>query len=178
LHYNRYRYYDPLVGRYLSPDPLGLAAGLNTYAYVPNTSGWIDPYGLANKRCPTGKKIYRELSAEDRALLDAGKTILPKGTGDRGAKNIVKHVQGGDTGLISTSLTKEATRKFKSGHGLVEIDVDQLEATGSTVIDHGNVMQAVRREGRAIDIRNATESQEVMIKGGIDPSAVRIIEDE
>lgn len=27
LHYNRFRYYDPEAGQYLSPDPIGLAGG-------------------------------------------------------------------------------------------------------------------------------------------------------
>nr|WP_269467556.1 MULTISPECIES: RHS repeat-associated core domain-containing protein [Burkholderia] len=27
LHYNRHRYYDPEVGRYISLDPIGLQAG-------------------------------------------------------------------------------------------------------------------------------------------------------
>ncbi|HWC81749.1 MAG TPA: RHS repeat-associated core domain-containing protein [Pseudonocardiaceae bacterium] len=46
LHYNRYRYYDPANGRYLSDDPLGLAPGPNPRAYVSNPTGWIDPMGL------------------------------------------------------------------------------------------------------------------------------------
>ncbi|NES11940.1 RHS repeat-associated core domain-containing protein, partial [Pseudomonas laurentiana] len=28
LHYNRYRYYDPLTGRFISKDPIGYAGGL------------------------------------------------------------------------------------------------------------------------------------------------------
>lgn len=47
LYYNGYRYYDPAIGRYTTPDPLGLAGGENQYAYVnqqPNQ--YFDPQGL------------------------------------------------------------------------------------------------------------------------------------
>ncbi|AZV26101.1 type IV secretion protein Rhs [Pseudomonas syringae] len=53
LHYNRHRYYDPEVGRYLTPDPVKLAGGLNQYRYVPNPTGWVDPLGLSCN-CPGG----------------------------------------------------------------------------------------------------------------------------
>ncbi len=46
-HYNIYRSYDPATGRYLTSDPLGVAAGFNTYAYVKNDPlNRIDPLGL------------------------------------------------------------------------------------------------------------------------------------
>jgi RHS repeat-associated protein len=56
LHYNRHRYYNPDIGRYLTPDPVKLAGGINGYQYVPNPTGWIDPLGLSckNKNCPDG----------------------------------------------------------------------------------------------------------------------------
>ncbi|MFF4901667.1 RHS repeat-associated core domain-containing protein [Streptomyces sp. NPDC001068] len=47
LHYNYHRYYDPALGRYLSPDPIGLGGGPNPGWYVPNPTVWIDPFGLA-----------------------------------------------------------------------------------------------------------------------------------
>ncbi|MDP2198847.1 MAG: RHS repeat-associated core domain-containing protein, partial [Sulfurimicrobium sp.] len=47
LHYNRQRYYDPDLGQYLTPDPLGTPDGPNPYAYVAfNPLGFIDPDGL------------------------------------------------------------------------------------------------------------------------------------
>ncbi|MGF6397103.1 RHS repeat-associated protein [Pseudomonas frederiksbergensis] len=52
LHYNRNRYYDPEIGRYLTPDPIKLAGGLNQYQYTPNPTGWVDPLGLACLPCP------------------------------------------------------------------------------------------------------------------------------
>ena len=46
LHYNQQRYYDPVTGSYLTPDPLGLAPAPNPHAYVPNPLIQIDPLGL------------------------------------------------------------------------------------------------------------------------------------
>ncbi|WP_261888066.1 RHS repeat protein [Vibrio rhizosphaerae] len=51
LHYNRHRYYSPSTGRFITPDPIGLAGGLNNYQYVKNPTGWIDPLGLSQKPC-------------------------------------------------------------------------------------------------------------------------------
>ncbi|MDD2468988.1 MAG: RHS repeat-associated core domain-containing protein, partial [Desulfobulbus sp.] len=45
--YNWNRFYDPETGRYLSPDPIGLAGGMNLYSYVSNDPvNWIDPEGF------------------------------------------------------------------------------------------------------------------------------------
>lgn len=47
LVYNFHRYYDPEVGRYISPDPINLAGGLNLYAYCPDPVNYADRFGLA-----------------------------------------------------------------------------------------------------------------------------------
>jgi len=46
LYYNVRRYYDPILGKFITPDPTGLVGGLNEYAWVPNPMAWIDPLGL------------------------------------------------------------------------------------------------------------------------------------
>nr|WP_302476740.1 RHS repeat-associated core domain-containing protein [Serratia liquefaciens] len=40
------------MGRFVGKDPIGYAGGLNVYAYAPNPTGWIDPLGLSNCKCP------------------------------------------------------------------------------------------------------------------------------
>jgi RHS repeat-associated protein len=47
LYYNRFRYYDPGSGRYLSQDPIGINGDrTNFYVYVKNPNKWLDILGL------------------------------------------------------------------------------------------------------------------------------------
>jgi len=47
LYYYRARYYSPTLRRFISEDPIGLAAGLNFYSYVQNDPvNFVDPFGL------------------------------------------------------------------------------------------------------------------------------------
>ena len=46
LYYNRHRYYDPLQGRYITQDPIGLKGGINLYTYPLVPIRYTDPLGL------------------------------------------------------------------------------------------------------------------------------------
>jgi RHS repeat-associated protein len=46
LYYNRFRYYDPDSGNYLSQDPIGLNGGTCLYDYVYDTNFLVDIFGL------------------------------------------------------------------------------------------------------------------------------------
>ncbi|HCX4597817.1 TPA: RHS repeat protein [Escherichia coli] len=46
LYYNRHRYYDPLQGRYITQDPIGLKGGINLYTYPLAPIRYTDPLGL------------------------------------------------------------------------------------------------------------------------------------
>ena len=56
LAYNRFRYYSPETGAYISQDPIRLEAGLtNLYAYVHDVNAWVDPWGLNNIKTGVGR---------------------------------------------------------------------------------------------------------------------------
>ena len=60
-HYNYFRDYDPSLGRYSQSDPIGLAAGLNTYGYVDASPlDSYDPQGLAK-----ASKRNRDCNSEE-----------------------------------------------------------------------------------------------------------------
>jgi RHS repeat-associated protein len=73
LYYNRFRYYSPEEGMYLSQDPIGLAGNNPTlYGYVKDVNSWVDVFGLD---CGENRKIAKELS-EPEVRSDLNKNIL------------------------------------------------------------------------------------------------------
>ena len=81
LYYNRFRYYDPNGGSYISQDPIGLAGGNPTlYAYVSDVNCWNDVLGLT-------AEVYKLVAKKDGYYdvyewgndKPVGKTYLKKG---------------------------------------------------------------------------------------------------
>ena len=82
LCYNRFRYYHPETGRYISEDPIGFLSGeANFFAYVSDTNAWLDLLGLggsiyANTRKMTDEEIARFFGDEEWHDTNAKKDYL------------------------------------------------------------------------------------------------------
>ncbi|MEV0211076.1 DUF6531 domain-containing protein [Streptomyces sp. NPDC050788] len=86
LHYNFFRYYDPVTAAYISADPLGLDAGPNPRGYVPNPLSWLDYLGLLT--CAENADILaKNLAREGRAKSagEAAAHLVPSGMKRNGA---------------------------------------------------------------------------------------------
>jgi RHS repeat-associated protein len=135
LSYNRYRYFEPQIGQFISQDLLGTAAGEGIYAFAVNTVGWADPLGLACQRA-TGHHLVDRIAGEiDAAAAHAARML------DRGLtagtpwgelyKNLLKHnpnhwmiplargnaiQQIADTRLMNNRYLRDAGVVFNQGH--------------------------------------------------------------
>ncbi|MBO2013010.1 DUF6531 domain-containing protein [Hymenobacter negativus] len=74
LYYNRFRYYDPEIGQYISQDPIGMAGGDRFYGYVYDPSTWVDVLGLtkAPASLPNKPGIYILTNGRDSYVGSAG----------------------------------------------------------------------------------------------------------
>jgi RHS repeat-associated protein len=84
LHYNRFRYYDPVTGRFIHQDPIGLLGGINSYFGFPNSFGWIDPDGLRRDRLPRTKGKWSDPSKPGDSDWNSNKKKVKDVTGGCG----------------------------------------------------------------------------------------------
>ena len=85
LAYNRYRYYSPETGAYISQEPIGLAGNNpNFYAYVENSNWWVDVFGLD---CKKYEKIVE--GKNFRSHFTSHKNLIEELTGNK-YPNLIK----------------------------------------------------------------------------------------
>ena len=84
LHYNYHRYYDPQTGRYITPDPIGLAGGVNLFAYSYNNPlNLIDPWGLYPGQMPPSPPGYNPDTWATKANPNGKWEVYDPDTGKR-----------------------------------------------------------------------------------------------
>ncbi|MEO9281218.1 RHS repeat-associated core domain-containing protein [Acinetobacter sp. WA-87] len=132
--YNHNRFYNPELGRYMEPDPIGLEGGLNPYAYAgSNPVMNIDPSGLSLTRMDDfmmGNSIVNNLNNIDlnRAQLSF----------ERMASNLINQVSN-DNYLKSLSV-KDTTQLSKYYHSTfypntaqIQQRAENLQAAGTAI---------------------------------------------
>ncbi|MFL0121100.1 RHS repeat-associated core domain-containing protein [Tenacibaculum maritimum] len=67
LYNNRFRYYSPDTGTYISKDPIGLLGNNpNLYAYVPDVNSWVDVFGLDCSKLKTKDINFMQSSIKNK----------------------------------------------------------------------------------------------------------------
>jgi RHS repeat-associated protein len=137
LYYDRARYYDPSVGRFISEDPILFEGGMDFYAYVSNNSvNRIDPLGL----CPLSETPWYKNScitgAIGNGLLHVGIDaigLIPEG-------GIVSRAIGnyaGFRGVVATQQGTKALQGVKMASGIGSTGLGSTDTSGSGLIASG-----------------------------------------
>jgi len=124
LQYSRLRYYSPSLGRFLSPDPIGISGGPNLYAYVFNSPlRYRDPWGLTSGGGSGACEVIGYLEeatrqAESRAVSAAIDAAIASPTG-QGTATVTVVPQGfaSDYGVTKTSSARTSSSNASSNNG-------------------------------------------------------------
>ncbi|NWC26030.1 RHS domain-containing protein, partial [Pseudomonas tolaasii] len=159
LHYNRHRYYNPDLGRYLTPDPVKLAGGINAYQYVPNPTGWVDPLGL-NANCPGS-------SGGSPCCAPSGEPEVPN-ISRRGAFRQAKrdaHIPMNQSPDVITHPKTGRTAQYKTENMTDLNDKNILDDAGKPI--DTRVYQFTRQDGSQVLIQDHSAGHKFGRKDGV-----------
>ena len=121
LYYNRFRYYSPEEGMYVTAqDPIGLEGGSKLYSYVYNPNGWVDVFGLTGLN-EGGFSVY--------ALVNkVTQTPYYIGLSNNDARRLTEHIDSGRFDPdIHEQITLERDLKFKEARGFEQAYIEHYE---------------------------------------------------
>jgi len=98
FHHHLHRSYDPRIGDFLSPDPIGFEGGVHLYAYPRNPICWDDPLGLdcggRSPKCTNPNNTVSPRAARRQAAAGAG---VPRSQQPAGQRSVKGRVDGKET---------------------------------------------------------------------------------
>jgi RHS repeat-associated protein len=150
LHYNRFRYYDPSLGQYVTQDPIGILGGVNLSAYAnQNPNLYTDSIGLAPKlnkdQCASLKKKIQNTKIQineriidilDNPNKSPPLPYYPKNPGDPQRTSVQGHE---DKIQELKDELKDKEDKYKEG-GCDDYDDKSGCSTGCAVVATGATM--------------------------------------
>ena len=155
LYYNRFRYYDPRIGIYISQDPIRLAGNNPTlYGYVEDLNNWADVFGL---RCKKVKKIGPSIPEFHRKNFTDGIVNMRQVSGDE-----IFYKYHGKSNRLGREYNYVTNKKYLSEQALredlallkewgVEIEyVTTFKPQAGTWIGEGTAAKQISQDGTEI----------------------------
>ncbi|NTY41638.1 RHS repeat-associated core domain-containing protein [Burkholderia diffusa] len=129
LHYNRFRYFQPTLGRYLQSDPAGQSGGVNLYAYSANPLVFVDVLGL---ECP-----HNDKSTTECARCEAKEEVDQREKRDKELAREIYHIED----------------KYSDSHAGIGLDPDEKKRALEDKIDYDDLVR--KREKAREDLLEA-----------------------
>ena len=145
LYYNRARYYDPMLGRFLTRDPAGFAGGINLYAYVGN--------GPINGRDPSGMDTFKDLipPPDEHGKNAAAATVTGGGIAVVVGFGALVLATGGLAAIIGGLAIAGGVVGIYSGvEWGIELSEAQMTQLGKNIDNFGDAMQTLHQGGQAL----------------------------
>jgi RHS repeat-associated protein len=164
VYYYRARYFDPVLKRFISADPIGLAGGLNFYGYVgENPISYTDPFGLDVKIT-----IKRDTYTDDSVTSTIIVTSDNKGGGFSG--NTLETATAGLKGDKSPIAPGTYNARVRNSHVGKRIELEDVDNFKNVQIHVGNTSDdvegcfAVGQSRKTNEVKNSAAAMKKILK--------------